>query len=63
MNLTLSLEKSNFGIGKILVVEYIYKKYDRKSNFDKFNAISKMKVYNSITKIKRFLGTCLFYHI
>lgn len=63
VNLTLSLKKSIFGVEKILIVEYMYKKYDRKPNPDKVNAISKMKVCNSITEVKRFLDVCMFYHI
>lgn len=44
MDLTLSIDKSNFGIDKIIVVGYLCTRYDRKSNPQKIDAILKMKV-------------------
>lgn len=63
VNLTLSVEKSNFGVGEILVVGHMCGRYGRKPNPEKVDAISRMKACGSITEIRRFLGACVFYQI
>jgi len=63
VNLTLSVEKSNFGVGEILVVGHMCGRYGRKPNPEKIDAISRMKACKGITEIRRFLGACVFYQI
>jgi len=63
VNLTLSVEKSSFGVGEILVVGHMCGRYGRKPNPEKVDAISRMKACKSITEIRRFLGACVFYQI
>jgi len=57
------VEKSNFGVGEILVVGHMCGRYGRKPNPEKVDAISRMKACGSITEIRRFLGACVFYQI
>lgn len=45
------------------MVGHMCRKYGRKPNLEKVNAISKIKAYNSIIVVRRFLDTCIFYHI
>ena len=63
VNLTLSIDKSKFGVNEILVVGHLCGSYGRKPNPEKVDAIGRMKAYNSITEVRRFLGACVFYHI
>lgn len=63
VNLTLSFEKSTFGFKEIIIVGYLCRSYRKKSNLDKIDAIARMKVCRSITKIRCFLNAYVFYHI
>jgi hypothetical protein len=63
VDLTLSIEKSKFGFGEILVVGHLCGIYGRKPNPEKVDAISRMKPCGSITEVRRFLGACVFYQI
>ena len=63
VNLTLSIDKSKFGVDEILVVGHLYGSYGRKPNPEKVNAIGRMKACSSVTEVRRFLGACVFYQI
>lgn len=63
VDLTLSIEKSKFGVGEIVVVGHLCGLYGRKPNPEKVDAISRMKSCGSITEVRRFLGACVFYQI
>lgn len=55
VDLKLSIDTFKFGINEIVVVRHLCQRYGRKFKFEKFNAIAKMKICNSIIKIKIFL--------
>ena len=62
--LTFSGEKSAFGQSESLVVWHRCGSYSRKPSPTKVEAISVMKEEcRSVTKVRRFLGACVFYHI
>ena len=63
VDLTLSIEKSKFGTNEILMVGHQCGWYGRKPNPEKLDAIGKMKACSNTTKIRRFLGACVFYQI
>ena len=63
VDLTLSIEKSKFGTNEILVVGHQCGWYGRKPNPEKVDAIGKMKACSNTTKVRRFLGACVFYQI
>lgn len=63
VDLTLSLEKSKFGVDEIVVVGHLCGTYGRKPNPEKVDAITRMKACGSITEVRRFLGACVFYQI
>lgn len=63
VNLTLSIEKSKFGVDEILVVGHLCGSYGRKPNPEKVDAIGRMKACSNITEVRRFLGACVFYQI
>jgi hypothetical protein len=63
VGLTLSIDKSKFGVGEILVVGHLCGTYGRKPNPEKVDAIGRMKACSSITEVRRFLGACVFYQI
>ena len=63
VNLTLSIDKSKFGVDEIVVVGHLCGRYGRKPNPEKVDAISRMKACGSITEVRRFLGACVFYQI
>jgi hypothetical protein len=63
VGLTLSVDKSKFGVGEILVVGHLCGRYGRKPNPEKVDAIEKMRACSSITEVRRFLGACVFYQI
>ena len=63
VDLTLSIDKSKFGVGEIVVVGHLCGRYGRKPNPEKVDAIARMKVCSSITEVRRFLGACVFYQI
>ena len=52
-----------FGVKKILVVGHMCGPYGREQYMEKVDTIQKMKEYASTTKVRRFVGACLFYHI
>ena len=62
-DLTLSIDKSKFGVDEIVVVGHLCGRYGRKPNPEKVDAISRMKACSSITEVRRFLGACVFYQI
>ena len=61
MDLTLSFEKSKFGIDEIVVVGHLCRTYE--GNLEKVDAIARMKTCSNITEVRRFLGACVFYQI
>jgi hypothetical protein len=63
VHLTLSIDKSKVGFDEIIVVGHLCRRYSRKPNPDKIDAFIRMKAYNNITKVRRFLGACIFYQI
>ena len=63
VNLTLSIEKSKFGVEEILVVGHLCGSYGRKPNPEKVDAIGRMKSCSTVTEVRRFLGACVFYQI
>jgi Integrase zinc binding domain/RNase H-like domain found in reverse transcriptase/Reverse transcriptase (RNA-dependent DNA polymerase) len=63
VNITLSIEKSKFGVDEILVVGHLCGSYGRKPNPEKVDAIGRMKACSSVTEVRRFLGACVFYQI
>jgi len=63
VNLTISIDKSKFGVGEILVVGHLCGSYGRKPNPEKVDAIGRMKACSSVTEVRRFLGACVFYQI
>ena len=63
VKLTLSIDKSKFGVDEILVVGHLCGTYGRKPNPEKVDAIGRMKACSNITEVRRFLGACVFYQI
>jgi hypothetical protein len=63
VDLTLCIDKSKFGFGEIIVVGHLCRRYGRKPNPKKVDAIARMKAYSNITEVRRFLGACVFYQI
>jgi hypothetical protein len=59
VDLTLSIDKSKFGIDDVLVVGDLCGRDRRKPNPKKIDVITTMKACSSITKVRRFLGACL----
>jgi len=63
VNLTLSIDKSKFGVDEIVVIGHLCRRYDRKPNPKEVDAISRMKACSNITNVRKFGGTCIFYQI
>lgn len=63
VDLTLSIDKSKFGVDEILVVGHLCGWYGRKPNPEKVDVIGRMKACSNITEVRRFLGACVFYQI
>lgn len=63
VDITLSIDKSKFGVYENLVVGRLCGRHGRKLNLQKIDVISRMKACGSITKLIRFLGACVFYQI
>jgi hypothetical protein len=63
VDLTLSIDKFKFGFDEIIVVRHLCRRYGRKPNPEKVDAITRIKACSSITEIKRCLGACIFYQI
>lgn len=55
VNFTLFFKKSIFGIKEIMVIVHLCKSYEKKVNIDKIDAIARMKICKSTTKIKKYL--------
>ena len=60
---TLSGEKSAFGLQEIVVVGHLCGAYGRKPNQEKVEVIGKIKDCASVPEVRRFLGACVFYRI
>ena len=60
---TLSGEKSAFGLQEIVVVGHLCGSYGRKPNHRKVEVIGKIKDCSSVQEVRRFLGACVFYRI
>ncbi|CAM6127329.1 unnamed protein product [Calypogeia fissa] len=63
VGVTLSGEKSAFGLKEVLVVGHMCGSYGHKPNEEKVDAISKMKDCMAVQDVRRFLGACIFYRI
>ena len=63
VDLTLSVDKSKFGVAEILVVGHLCGSYGRKPNPEKVDAIGRMMPCSCVTEVRRFLGACVFYQI
>ncbi|KAL3702497.1 hypothetical protein R1sor_020519 [Riccia sorocarpa] len=63
VHLTLSGEKSQFGVPEILVVGHVCGAYGRKPNPVKVEAIARLIDCTSVTEVRRFLGSCIFYRL
>ncbi|KAL3694555.1 hypothetical protein R1sor_008206 [Riccia sorocarpa] len=63
VHLTLSGEKSRFGVSEILVVGHFCGSFGRRPNPEKVDAIARMADCRSITEVRRFLGCCVFYRL
>ncbi|KAL3678944.1 hypothetical protein R1sor_021900 [Riccia sorocarpa] len=63
VHLTLSGEKSRFGVSEILVVGHFCGSFGRRPNPEKVDAIARMADCRSITEVRRFLGFCVFYRL
>ncbi|KAL3687181.1 hypothetical protein R1sor_013490 [Riccia sorocarpa] len=60
---TLSGEKSQFGVPEILVVGHVCGPYGRKPNLVKVEAIARLADCTSVTEVRRFLRSCIFYRV
>jgi len=63
VNLTLSGEKSSFGVPEITVVGHLCGGYGRRPNPNKVDVIARIKDCKNITEVRSFLGACLFFRI
>lgn len=63
VHLILSGAKSMFGVKEVLVVGYMCGSYGHKPSVEKVDAIQRMKDCTNTTEFRRFLCTCMFYHI
>ena len=63
IGLTLSGEKSSFGLEEVMVVGQICGANGRRPCKLKVDAISEMRDCRSTSEVRRFLGTCIFYKI
>src|SRR5450759_3475374 len=61
--LTLSGEKSEFGLKEVVIVGQHCGPYGRIPCVEKVNAISKLGDCTSVSEVRRFLGACIFYRI
>ena len=59
VDLTLSIDKFKFGFDEIIVVGHLCRRYGRKPNLEKVDAIARMKACSSTTEVRRFLGACI----
>lgn len=63
VGLTLSLEKSSFGLEEIMVVGQICGPLGRRPSEAKVDVIKEMKDCRTISEVRRFLGACIFYRM
>ena len=63
VGVTLSGEKSAFGLREVKVVGQMCGPYGRMPSKEKVQAISQMKDCQSTSEVRRFLGGCIFYRI
>ncbi|KAL3692893.1 hypothetical protein R1sor_006544 [Riccia sorocarpa] len=64
VNLTLSGAKTIFGVREVVIVGHLCGSFGRKPDPIKIDVIQRMKgICSSLTEVRRFLGTCIFYHI
>ena len=64
VNLTLSGQKSIFGVNEVLIVGHMCGPYGRRPSLAKVDAIDRMEeTCSSVSKVRRFLGACVFYII
>ena len=52
--MTLSIDKSKFGVEEILVVGHLCGSYGRKPNPEKVDVIGRMKAFSKVTEVRRF---------
>jgi hypothetical protein len=60
---TLSGEKSMFGLQEIVVVGHLCGSYGCKPNHQKVEIIGKIKDCSFVQEVRGFLGVCVFYRI
>lgn len=63
VGLTLSGEKSEFGLLEVKVVGQMCGPYGRKPSKEKVEALNQMKDCESASEVRRFLGGCIFYRV
>ncbi|KAL3682400.1 hypothetical protein R1sor_000422 [Riccia sorocarpa] len=63
VHLTLSGEKSRFGVPEILVVGHVCDSSGRRPNPVKVEAIARLADCRSTTEVRRFLGSCVFFRL
>ncbi|KAL3694614.1 hypothetical protein R1sor_008265 [Riccia sorocarpa] len=63
VHLTLSGEKSRFGVPEILVVGHVCDSSGRRPNPVKVEAINRLADCRSTTEVRRFLGGCVFFRL
>ncbi|KAL3682680.1 hypothetical protein R1sor_000702 [Riccia sorocarpa] len=64
MNLTLSGAKSTFGVREVVIVGHLCGWFGKKPEATKIEAIQRIwEVCKSLSKVRKFLGSCVFYHI
>ncbi|KAL3698023.1 hypothetical protein R1sor_012099 [Riccia sorocarpa] len=63
VHLTLSGAKSHFGVSEILVVGHLCGAFGRRPNPEKMDALARMKDCQSVSEVRRFLGSCVFYRM
>jgi len=63
VGLTLSGEKSSFGLQEITVVGQVCGPFGRRPCEAKVDAIKEMKDCKTTSEVRRFLGACIFYRI
>ncbi|KAL3685686.1 hypothetical protein R1sor_003708 [Riccia sorocarpa] len=63
VHLTLSGEKSRFGVPEILVVGHVCDSSGRRPNPVKVEAIHRLADCRSTTEVRRFLGGCVFFRL
>lgn len=60
-NLKLNAEKCNFGLNKIVYLEYIVTRQGIKPNLKKIKSIQAMERSSTVTEVRRFIGMIQYY--